>query len=144
MTRSPTDEWVGQLLREATPDGQTPRFLIRDRDGKYGEVFARVAKGGSIEIVKTRYRAPRANAICERFLGSVKRECMDHQLILTEGRLYRVIKEYVAFFNVARPYEGINQKIPGRNAASGEEKREGTIIGLPVLNALHNDYRRAA
>ena len=69
---------------------------------------------------------------------------LDQLLILSEGRLYRVIKEYVAFFNAARPHQGINQKIPERNAASGEEKGEGKIIAFPVLNGLHNDYRGPA
>jgi hypothetical protein len=78
VTRSPTDEWVVQQLREATPFGQAPRFLIRDRDSKYGECFTRVAVGTSIEVLKTPYCAPKANAVCERFLGSVLRECLDH------------------------------------------------------------------
>jgi putative transposase len=73
VTAHPTDAWVAQQLREATPYGRTPRFLIRNRDSKYGEAFMRVAKGSSIEILKTPYRAPKANAICERFLGSVRR-----------------------------------------------------------------------
>ncbi len=95
VTAHPTDAWVAQQLREATPYGQTPRFLIRDRDSKYGEAFTRVAKGSSIEILKTPYRALKANAICERFLGSVRRECLDHSLVLGEGHLHRVIREYV-------------------------------------------------
>ncbi len=66
VTRSPTDRWVAQQLREATPFGQAPRFLIRDRDRKYGECFTRVAVGTAIEVLKTPYRAPKANAICER------------------------------------------------------------------------------
>ena len=73
VTRSPTDAWVAQQLREATPFGPSPRFLIRDRDSKYGKAFTRVAVGTSIEVVKTPYRAPKANAICERFLGSARR-----------------------------------------------------------------------
>ncbi len=73
VTRSPTAWWVAQQLREATPYGQAPRFLIRDRDRKYGEAFTRVAKRSSIHVLKTPYRAPQANAVCERFLGSVRR-----------------------------------------------------------------------
>jgi putative transposase len=69
ITRHPTDGWVAQQLREATAFGEAPRFLIRDRDHKYGGAFAQVAKGSRIEILKTPYRAPKANAICERFLG---------------------------------------------------------------------------
>lgn len=80
VTRNPTDACVAQQLREATAFGDAPRFLIRDRDCKYSEGFMRVAKGSRIEILKTPYRAPKANANCERFLGSVRRECLDQIL----------------------------------------------------------------
>ncbi len=144
VTAHPTDAWVAQQLRQATPFGQAPRFLIRDRDSKYGQNFTRVAAGSKIEILKTPYRAPKANAICERFLGSVRRECLDHMLILGESHLYRVIKEYVEYFNQARPNQGIEQRIPEGNLPEGKEERRGKVIGFPVLNGLHNDYRRAA
>ncbi len=98
MTRHPADAWVAQQLREATPYGQAPRFLIRDNDRKFGLEFTSVTKASRIEVLRTPYRAPRANAICERFMGSVRRECLDHILILSDGQLYRVMKEYVGFF----------------------------------------------
>ena len=84
VTRSPTDPWVAQHLREATPYGQAPKYLICDHDSKFGSCFARVATTSTIEILKTPYHAPRANAICERFLRSVRQECLDHLLILHE------------------------------------------------------------
>ena len=80
VTRSPTDSWVAQQLREATPYGQAPKYLIRDNDSKFGSCFARVATTSAIEILKTPFHAPRANAICERFLRSVRQECLDHLL----------------------------------------------------------------
>ena len=120
VTAHPTDAWVAQQLREATPFGQTPRFLMRDRDRKYSDAFTRVAQGSSIEILKTPYRAPKANAICERFLGSVRRECLDHILVFGEQHLYRVIQEYVAYFNRARPHQGIVQKIPEGSGSISE------------------------
>jgi putative transposase len=144
VTAYPTDAWVAQQLREATPYGQTPRFLVRDRDSKYGDAFTRVAKGSHIEILKTPYRAPRANAICERFLGSVLRECLDHMLIVGESHLYRVAKEYVDFFNQARPHQGIEQRIPEETTFEEEEEQAGKILAFPVLNGPHHDYRRAA
>jgi transposase InsO family protein len=67
VTRHPTDAWVAQQLRAATPYGEKPRFLIRDRDGKFGELFRRVVKGTGIEVLLTPPRAPQANGICERF-----------------------------------------------------------------------------
>ncbi len=144
VTRSPTDAWVAQQLREATPYKQAPRFLIRDRDSKYGEAFTRVAVGTSIEVLKTPYRAPKANAICERFMGSVRRECLDHILVLGEQHLYRVIGEYVEYFNRARPHQGIGQQIPEGDVAVLKEQKKGKIIAFPILNGLHHDYRLAA
>ncbi len=144
VTRSPTDEWVAQQLREATPFGQAPRFLIRDRDSKYGEVFTRIAAGTAIEALKTPYRAPKANASCERFLGSVRRECLDHILVLGERHLYRVIREYVAYFNRARPHQGIGQQVPEASPGVPANQGKGKIITFPVLHGLHHDYRLAA
>lgn len=144
VTRYPTDDWVAQPLREATAFGQAPRFLIRDRDRKYGETFTRLAKGSGIEILRTPYRAPKANAICERFLGSVRRECLDHLLILGERQLYWVIKEYVWFFNAARPHQGIEQRIPEETQFEAKVKGAGKIITFSVLGGLHHDYRRVA
>jgi putative transposase len=84
VTRSPTDSWVAQQLREATPYGQAPKYLIRDNDSKFGPCFARVAKTSTIKILKTPVHAPRANAVCERFLRSVRQECLDHLFIFGE------------------------------------------------------------
>ena len=110
VTRSPTDPWVAQQLREATPFGHAPKYLIRDNDSKFGSCFARVAETSAIEILKTPYHAPRANAVCERFLRSVRQECLDHMLILREKRLQRVLNQYVAYFNRARPHQGIQHR----------------------------------
>jgi transposase InsO family protein len=82
VTRSPTDDWVAQQLREATPEEARPRFLIHDRDATYGPAFVRVAAASGIAVLRTPVRAPRANAVCERFLGSVRRECLDTQSII--------------------------------------------------------------
>jgi putative transposase len=129
-TRHPTDVWVAQQLREATPFDERPRFLVRDNDrkygpafDKYGPAFDRVAAGSRITVLRTPIRSPRANATCERFLGSVRRE-------------------YVAYFNQARPHQGRGQAIP-----SGPVPLPGStapIVAIPVLGGLHHDYRRAA
>jgi putative transposase len=104
ITRQPTDAWVAQQLREATPFGEGPRFLIRDNDKKYGGQFQHVADGAAIDILKTPVEAPRANAFCERFLGSLRRECLDYMLILSERHLRQIVSEYVTCFNQARPH----------------------------------------
>ena len=145
VTRSPTDAWVAQQLREATPFGDAPKYLIRDNDAKYGRQFTTVAVGSRIEVLRTPIQAPRANAICERLLGSVRRECLDHLLILSEAHLRRVLKEYLAYFNHARPHQGLQQRIPDQaEVVDHAAGRVGKIIAFPVLGGLHHDYRRAA
>jgi len=145
VTRSPTDTWTAQQLREATPYGHTPNYLIRDHDGKFGPCFARVAATSSIEILKTPYHAPRANAICERFLGSVRRECLDHLLILSEKQLHRVLRAYIAYFNRVRPHQGIHQQVPEREVTRVPSAQpDERIISVPVLGGLHHEYRRVA
>ena len=97
VKRAPSDEWVAQQPREATPFDKQPQFLIRDNDRNYGPCFTRVAKDRQIHVVKTPVQAPKANAVCDdrrerrrlRFLDSVRRECRDHSLILSERYLYR-------------------------------------------------------
>ena len=145
VTRSPTDAWVAQHLREATPFGQTPKYLIRDNDSKFGSCFARVARTSSIKILKTPSHAPRANAICERFMRSVRQESLDHLLILEEKQLQRVLNAYVVYFNQARPHQGIQQQIPvACEVSRPSQHAEGKVIAVPILGGLHHDYQRAA
>jgi putative transposase len=145
VTRSPSDAWTAQQLREATPYGHTPKYLIRDNDGKFGSCFARVAATSGIKVLKTPYYAPRANAICERFLGSVRRECLDHVLILYEKQLHRVLRTYIAYVNGARPHQGIQQRIPEPPMPSATlHDRSDKVISMPVLGGLHHDYGGAA
>ena len=128
VTRSPTDAWVAQQLREATPYGQAPRYLIRDNDSKFGPCFAHVARTSSIKILKTPYHAPRANAICERFLRSVRQECLDHLLILQEKQLQRVLNAYVVYFNQARPHQGMAQQIPEPSGSAMSSHHTGEKV----------------
>jgi len=142
VTRNPTDAWLAQQLREATPFAQGPRFLIRDNDSKYSKLFARVASGTGIEVLRTPYGAPKANAICERFLGSVRRECLDFFLILSECQLHRMMQEYQMYFNHTRPHQGIGQRIPCHPVGGARQSRGGQVSSRPVLGGLHHDYYR--
>ncbi len=131
-----------QQLREATAWGEGPRFLIRDNDDKFGTRFDDVAEGTGIKILRTPVRAPNANAFCERFLRSVRAECLDHVLIRGEDHLGFILRRYGAYFNDARPHQGISQKIPSgppEPPAGG-----GKIKETPILGGLHYDYRLAA
>jgi hypothetical protein len=135
VTRSPDDAWVAQQLREATPFGEGPCFLIRDNDNKYGSAFARVADGSSIEVLTTPYQAPKANAVCERFLGSVRRECLNFFLILGEQHLGKIMEQYQLYFNHARPHQGIHQRIPCPAEQSEEQATRGEILWQPEASS---------
>src|SRR5207253_7213833 len=133
VTRSPTDPWVAQQLREATPYGQTPKYLIRDNDRKFGQHFARVAATSGIKVLRTPYRTPQANAVCERFLGSVRREGLDHFLILQEKQLQRLLKAYVLYYNQARPHQGLEQRIAASAVLSASPRNPSDqVIAVPV------------
>jgi putative transposase len=139
-TRFPSRAWVTQQLRNATPSGVAPRFLIRDRDDKFGTAFDALARASGIRMVRTAIRAPNMNAICERFLGSLRRECLDHVLVLDERHFQRVVAEYVRYHNAARPHQGLGQQTP----IPAERPAEENIVALPVLGGLHHEYQRAA
>jgi putative transposase len=145
VTRAPTDPWIAQQLREATPYGQASKYLIRDNDRKFGQSFARVAATSGIKVLRTPYRTPQANAVCERFLGSVRRECLDHFFILQEKQLHRLLKAYAVYFNQARPHQGLGQRIPDTSGFSPPPPKQGNQIkAVPVLGGLHHDYQKAA
>ncbi len=147
VTRHPTDAWTAQQLREATAWGKGPRYLIRDRDKKYGSLFSAVARGTSIKELKTPIQAPRANAVCERFMGSLKRECLDHMFVLHQEQLHRTVKEYVNFYNHMRPHQGIQQQMPVLSGVDSWPASPGNttrIMSRPILRGLHHSYSHTA
>jgi len=145
VTRHPTDAWVAQQLREATPFGQHPTYLIRDNDSTFGPAFTRVAEDSGITILRTAYRDLLMHAACERFLGSVHRECLDHLLILGEAHLRRALRAYVPNVNEHRPQQAIAQQIPApRPSVPTEPARAGRVKALPVLGGLHHTCQRVA
>jgi transposase InsO family protein len=104
-----------------------------------------VAEASGITVLRTAYRAPLMNALCERFLGSVRRECLDHLLILSETHLCRCLRAYVSYFNEQRPHQGIAQQLPVPGPpAQAEPRRTGRVEAVPVLGGLHHAYRRVA
>ena len=142
VTRHPTDEWTAQQLREATAFGERPKYLIRDNDTKFGPEFQKVAEDTSIKVLKTPIASPKANSICERFLGSVRREALDHLLIVSERQLSRILKAYVEYVNQSRPHQGIGQAIPEPKQNSSPS--EGKVVSFPVMGGLHHRYERVA
>jgi Integrase core domain len=140
-TRNPTHEWTAQQLRSATMEGLAPRFLIRDHDEKFGSTFDRVAVGAGTRVIKTAVRTPNMNPVGERFVGSRRREALYHVLLLDDQHLENVARQYVRYFNRARPHQGMGKRIPDGPV---NDNHAGKVIAIPVLGGLHHDYRRAA
>ena len=145
-TTHPTAAWVTQQARQLSwqiQEGRLPaRGLIHDRDAKFAASFDTVFAAEGVEIVHTPYRAPRANAYAERWVRSVREECLDHLLILGESHLRRVLTAYVAHYNQARPHQGLGQRTPVPSSAGvgqGLVRRRDHLGGL-----LHEYYREAA
>ncbi len=117
------------------------RFLIRDRDAKFTRSFDTGFAAEGIELVQTPDRAPKANAFAERWIRSVREECLDRLLILGEGHLHRVMLEYVAYSNRARPHQGIEQRCP---IPIERGRKKGLVKCRDVLGGIVHDYYREA
>ncbi len=140
VTAHPTAAWVWRQLVEATAWGRRPRFLLRDRDAVYGGDFARRAALLGIETLLAPVRAPRANAVAERVIGTLRRECLDHLLVLNEQHLRAVLAEFVAYSNRHRPHRTLRLEPPKPASRSPT----GRITVRRVLGGLHHVYERAA
>ena len=144
VTRSPTDAWVAQQLREATPYDSAPRFLIRDNDGKFGRDFAAAATSADIDVVPIPPRSPNLNAICERFLGGLRRECLGSCPAPWGGPPTPRARRMGGTLQRGATAPGDRAADPEPAAAAWPRRACRRIVAFPVLGGLHHDYRRAA
>src|SRR5882672_12075006 len=145
VTQHPTAEWAAQQIVECCAwDRRPPRFLIHDRDSRYGELFDRRLQGLGITQIRTPFKAPRANSIAERWVRSARQECLDHTFVFGEGHLRRVLAEYIAYFNQWRAHRSIGQRAPCALALTTPGCQDGTVVATPVLGGLHHAYQIAA
>ena len=136
VTRHPTAGWVGRQLLEATPWGTQPRHLIRDRDRCYGSDFVARASRIGIHAILTPVRAPNANAVAERVIGTLRRECLDHLIVLNERHLSRVLHEYVDQYNTARPHRTLGLDSPHGRESRAKPCASATVLRHEVLGGL--------
>jgi transposase InsO family protein len=138
VTAHPTAEWVARQVSEAFPWDTAPRYLIRDRDGAYGEAFRKRLRSMGIRDRPTAPRSPWQNAHVERLIGSIRRECLDHVVVFDEQHLRRLLRSYADYYNALRTHLALDQDTPDSRPA----RSFGTITVLPQLGGLHQSFVR--
>jgi transposase InsO family protein len=140
-TEHPTAEWVHRQLLEAFPHDTAPRFLIHDRDAIFGHAFARGCGATGIEEVKTAPRSPWQNAFCERLIGSIRRELLDHVIVLDEGHLTRLLRSYQSYYNGSRTHLSLEKDAPKWRISQTVE--DGSrVVALPQVGGIDHRYER--
>jgi transposase InsO family protein len=143
VTDSPTAAWTAQQIVEAFPDDSAPRYLLRDRDGIYGDVFRRRVQGIGIAEVLAAPRSPWQNPFVERVIGTIRRELLDHVIVINEGHLRRRLRSYFAYYNGSRTHLALAKDAPEPRTV--EPPEQGRVVALRQVGGLHNRYvRRAA
>jgi len=142
VTPRPTARWTAQQVVEAFPFDSAPRFLIRDHDGIYGQDFCERVKYLGIEEVVIAYRSPWQSPYVERVIGSIRRECLDHVIVLNGAHLLRILRDYFTYYHDARSHLSLDRNAPLPRKV--EPPSCGHVVAIPHLGGLHHRYTRAA
>jgi transposase InsO family protein len=138
VTTNPTAEWIARQITEAFPWDQAPRYLIRDRDASYGHAVTRRLAAMGIRDRPTAPHSPWQNGHIERFIGSIRRECLDHVVIMGEAQLRRILRSYAVYYNRVRTHLALAKDAPlGRPVQA-----TGSIVAIRFLGGLHHQYAR--
>src|SRR5450759_5090215 len=138
VTTNPTAEWISRQLTEAFPWDEAPRYLLRDRDRIYGTIVTRGMRAMGIRDKPTAPASPWQNDFAERLIGSIRRECVDHLVVLGEAHLRRILRAYAGYYNDIRTHWSLDKDAP----VSRPVQRTGIISSRPILGGLHRHYVR--
>jgi putative transposase len=143
VTEHPTTAWTAQQLVDAFPDESAPAYLLRDRDQVYGQQFRHRMTAMGIDEILSAPHSPWQNPFAERFIGSIRRECLNHVLVLDERHLRRTLTRYIAYYHRARTHLSLDKDAPDRRLI--EPPEFGMVLQIPEVGGLHHRYvRRAA
>jgi len=145
VTARPNSEWLAQQMVEACGiSREPPRYLIHDRDGCFGASFNRRVASLKIKQIRTPVKAPKANAIAERWVRTIRNECLDHKLTMSHQHLQRLVAEFIAYYNRWRPHRSLGQRAPCPRVKDFPAESTRHLIAKPVLGGLHHVYQWAA
>ena len=142
ITEHPTAAWTAQQIIEAFPDDTAPRWLLRDRDAIYGDVFRRRVVGMGISEVVSAPSSPWQNPYAERLIGSMRRECLDHVIILSQAHLRRMLAAYLSYYHGARSHLSLEKDAPTPRRNQGPAA--GRVVAFAEVGWLHHRYERRA
>jgi transposase InsO family protein len=142
VTAHPTAHWTGQQIVEAFPFDLAPQYLIRDRDGIYGSQFRKRVQSMDIEEILTAPRSPWQNAYVERMIGSIRRDCLDHVVVLNERHLKRILASYFNYYHRWRTHLSLKMDSPSSRLV--QPPGSGPVVQFPELGGLHHHYERIA
>jgi len=142
IVEDPSAAWSAQQLREAFPFASLPKYLLRDRDGVYGLQFQRCAQALGLEPLRIAPRAPWQSPYVERLIGSVRRECLDHVIVLNQAHLHGLLKNYFAYYHRSRTHLSLDKDAPEPRPVQGPDA--GKIVAIPQVGGLHHRYERRA
>ena len=138
VTTNPTAEWIARQLTEAFPWNEAPRYLLRDRDQIYGAVVMRRIRAMGIRDKPIAPASPWQNGFAERLIGSIRRECLDHVIVMGEAHLRRILRAYFNYYNNIRTHWSLDKDAP----VSRPVQRIGSIKSLALIGGLHHHYVR--
>jgi putative transposase len=142
VTEHPTAEWTARQLLEACAPEESLRYLIRDRDSVYGERFSRQTRMLDIREVVIAPRSPWQNAYAERVIGSIRRECLDHAVVIGERHLRAILTKYVDYYNGSRTHLSLAKDAPEPRTV--QRPSDGRVVAMPRVGGLHHEYTRRA
>jgi transposase InsO family protein len=142
VTEQPTSEWTARQILQAFPWDTAPRFLLRDRDSIYGSTFRETVRNLEITEVLTAHQCPWQNPYVERLIGTIRRECLDHVIVLNEDHLRRVLTEYFGYYHGWRTHRSLDMDAPDFRPVQG--RHLGEVIQMPEVGGLHHHYERRA
>jgi transposase InsO family protein len=141
ITEHPTAQWTAQQIVEAFPWDTIPKYLVRDRDSIYGSYFRQRVTNMGIREVVTAPRSPWQNQYVERLIGSIRRECINHVIVLSEGHLLKLLSSYFKYYNQDRTHCGLNKDVPTERLIQSKPSNGSKIIKLSRVGGLHNRYQ---
>jgi len=144
VTRHPSSAWVSQQLREAFPYDAAQKYLIHDRDAIFNAGVRETIEAIGLKSMRTAFKSPWQNGVAERFVGSCRRDLLDHVIVLNEHHLKRLMTEYIRYYHDDRAHLGLAKQTPGGRAAAKQTALPREVVSMPRLGGLHHRYDLAA